>query len=276
MPIAVTRERKPADKFLSLSAGIVLAALLWRYCLPARAELPPRRPFQPPRSKCRSSWWIHPGRTSRTDGRSARCPARRPTPTATSGSFIASRTVKPGVKTGPPVMEFDHGGQLHSGLGRAVGRWLHLALDRARNYRGLQRIRLDQRQRERRPDPEIHERRKIHHADRPRRAKEDQRGHDQPLEARRRFRLSQDQRNFRCRRLRQQTRHRVRCGHGRVQTHVGRVRQCSDGRSTASAGFDRRSRKSRGGGRGSDAHAGHRLRSRKTRGLRNLCRPCTA
>src|ERR1700730_16766058 len=37
--------------------------------------------------------------------------------------FHRPRTVKPDVKTGPPVMEFDQAGKLPPGLGWAVRRW---------------------------------------------------------------------------------------------------------------------------------------------------------
>ena len=87
-----------------------------------------------------------------------------------------SRVVRAGQKTGPPVMEFDAAGNYVQGWGGA-GRRLRMASHRARHLRRLQGLRVDRRERQRRPDPQVHEGRQVRDADRQGRREEDQRRH---------------------------------------------------------------------------------------------------
>ena len=104
-------------------------------------------------------------------------------------------------------------------------------------------LRLDRRQRRQRPsDPQVHEGRKIRHADRTRRAEQGQRGHAEPEPAGGHVRVPQNQRAVRRRRVRQPARHRLRCGHRRVQADVGRVRQRADRHAAAEPRGPRRGR----------------------------------
>ena len=126
-------------------------------------------------------------------------------------------------------------GQLHPGLGRGKRAGISMAVERARPHRGFQGLRVGRGQRgrqaeqsgespERQPDSQVHEGRQIrdgHRQERPDRQQQDRgpEGRDGPAL------LRQDQRAVRHRRLRQQPRHGVRRGHGKVQAHVGRVWQ---------------------------------------------------
>ncbi len=88
---------------------------------------------------------------------------------------------------------------------------------------------MGRRQRHERPsDPEVHQRRQVRHADRPRRQESRQRRHREPQSARRHLRARGDERARRGGRLRQPANHRLRCRHRPVQADVGCVRQCAD------------------------------------------------
>jgi len=137
------------------------------------------------------------------------------------------RTVKPGVKRAPRVMEFDPAGQLHPGLGWAVGGWLYWPS----TEHGLPWTTGDvwiSGKWERRSVSEVSQRRKFIMQIVP--PKEDQRGYNESLETCGRLRLSQGLTKFSLPTVRQQTAHRFRCGNRRVQAHVGRALQHSDGR----------------------------------------------
>ena len=156
-------------------------------------------------------------------------------------------TVEPHEKprAAPPLLEFDAAGnfiQAWGGPGQGYD-WPTIGARRLRRSEGL---RLDRRQRRQGPsDAEVHEGRKVRHADRPARAEQGQRRHAEPEPAGRHVRVREDERALRRRRLRQPPRHRVRRRHRQVQADVGRVRQRADRRRAQPRVCRTRTRKAR-------------------------------
>ena len=131
----------------------------------------------------------------------------------------------------PPVLEFDQRWQFHPRVGRGLcsAGCVRMAGERARPSRRPERFCVDcwQRDATGRPDPQVHQSRKVRDADREARA--DGRQHVSLFA--RRFRsagASENERAVRLGRIREQPRHGLRRRNRGIQTHVGRVRPQAD------------------------------------------------
>ena len=174
----------------------------------------------------------------------------------------------------PPVLEFDAAGKLLTswggpGEGCEWPEREHGIFVDANDFvwiggRGGWPRPTDARQ-QRRHDSEVHDGRKVRHADRPSRAEQGQHRHGQRPSGHRCLRRHVGERSLRRRRLRQQARDGVRLGNREVQADVGRVRQPAaadagaESRRAAAADHARRPAGVRAAARGQGVERRHRL-----------------